>query len=442
MLRLAAASLLLLLTPAGASAAGVGYYPGSPTEGKVPGTSPSLSFRADPGEANAVSVTAVGMDLVFRDAGAPLAPIGPGLCSALGPQEVRCPRAAVLDVVLLDGNDTLALQGQTGVSRLDAFGGDGNDTLAGPQLAAPGVDFERSDLLVLAGGAGNDTLQGGDGPETLDGGEGDDVVRGGQAADVLRGGAGRDALFGEAGDDGLQGDPRDVPAAADALDGGPGRDRAFWDTTESVRVDLADPEPDGRVGEGDRLATVEDVVGGRGANALFGDAGPNRLTGRGSGPQELRGGGGNDVLVARSSASDSADGVLLDGGAGDDVLDGDFQPRCGGGRDVIPVSDVVRDCERVQLDGVTLGLKPLVRGGRVLLDVRREQTVITSRYGPKRRNLQLLRGFNDLLLAQRRLTFPRPGIVRLPLTRTGRALLRRGPTLVVLDDIRLLLVMG
>ena len=57
---------------------------------------------------------------------------------------------------------------------------------------------------VLLGGADDDTLTGGAGDDALDGGDGDDRLTGGTGDDELLGGAGRDVLYGGAGDDTLE----------------------------------------------------------------------------------------------------------------------------------------------------------------------------------------------------------------------------------------------
>ncbi|SDE42682.1 nidogen-like domain-containing protein [Ruegeria marina] len=72
----------------------------------------------------------------------------------------------------------------------NAWGGSGNDTIAGNWVA--------NELL---GFAGNDRLSGLAGNDTLDGGAGDDTLLGGAGGDQMFGGAGNDSLNGEAGGD-------------------------------------------------------------------------------------------------------------------------------------------------------------------------------------------------------------------------------------------------
>lgn len=79
------------------------------------------------------------------------------------------------------------------IERILLNGGASNNLFDGRQSNA---------LLVLSGGAGNDTLLGGSKADAIDGGDGDDVISGGGAADVLlAGGAGFDALYEEANTD-------------------------------------------------------------------------------------------------------------------------------------------------------------------------------------------------------------------------------------------------
>lgn len=72
----------------------------------------------------------------------------------------------------------------------NAWGGSGNDIIAGNAAA--------NELL---GFAGNDHLSGLGGNDTLDGGEGNDTLLGGAGGDQMFGGAGDDSLSGEAGSD-------------------------------------------------------------------------------------------------------------------------------------------------------------------------------------------------------------------------------------------------
>jgi uncharacterized delta-60 repeat protein len=139
------------------------------------------------------------------------------------------------------GNDSL--DGGVGPDRLS--GGDGVDTadyhtrtagvfLSLDNAANDGENGGRegdnliSNLEVVLGGAGNDSIVGAAGAETVFGGAGDDTIRGGDGNDYLAGGAGRDVIFGDGGNDQLI--ARD--GLADVLDGGAGFDRASVDAND------------------------------------------------------------------------------------------------------------------------------------------------------------------------------------------------------------------
>ncbi len=229
-----------------------------------------------------------------------------------------------------DGDD--ALDGGDGGDRLD--GGAGNDRLAGGtgnDTLDGGTENDR-----LVGGAGNDRLRGQDGADALDGGDGGDRLEGGAGDDRLAGGTGDDRLGGGAGDDRLMGGAGD-----DTLDGGRGGE-VRGDTVDygavaaKLRVDLNGMTAtiDGKavivhatgveIGR-DTLRNVETVLGGRGSDAMTGDAAANRFLG----------GAGNDVLKGNDGADtlDGGDGGdRLEGGAGDDRLAGGTgDDRLGGG---------------------------------------------------------------------------------------------------------------
>lgn len=136
----------------------------------------------------------------------------------------------------------------------------------------------------LSGGGGNDILVGGPGADDIRGGAGSDRLIGGTGADLLRPGSGRNEVS-----------------------GGSGRDTVdYTGDRRPLTVDLAL----GRTFAGraaiDRLAGVENAIGGREADRLSGDGGPNLLAG-GPGDDRIDGRGGSDWLI---------------GGPGNDILDG------------------------------------------------------------------------------------------------------------------------
>jgi len=142
---------------------------------------------------------------------------------------------------------------------------------------------------------------------TAEGGAGDDRLHGGAGFDDLGGGGGRDELYGDAGNDILSDGDRDEAAderapSADRIDGGDGDDLVSYHARKSpVSVDLADPRPDGALGENDVLTNVESSLGGRGRDRLAGNNGPNIIDG-GGGADRLFGRDGNDELAFREGS--------------------------------------------------------------------------------------------------------------------------------------------
>lgn len=159
----------------------------------------------------------------------------------------------------------------TGVTKLVAAGGAGNDTLDASGLTTLAVD--------LRGGAGNDTLLGGAAADVLMGDE-PGLAKTQLGADNVHGNGGDDTIFGDA--DGGEGAP-------DFLYGDDGNDLVQADGSE------------GSAASGDL------VQGGTGDDILIADGGEG-------GSDQLDGGAGRDLLVA-GLAHDT-----LHGGAGEDIL--------------------------------------------------------------------------------------------------------------------------
>jgi Ca2+-binding RTX toxin-like protein len=152
----------------------------------------------------------------------------------------------------------------------------------------------------------------------ITGTEGDDKypygteLRGTNGDDRMCGLAGDDSLVGFDGDDLLEGG-----ADADELWGGYGFDYASYQgSPEGVYVLLYSADgTDFGDAAGDRLYSVEGVVGSACDDFLLGDDGDNVL--RGGGGNDMVGGlGGNDALYGEAGDD------VLEGGAGDDVLEG------------------------------------------------------------------------------------------------------------------------
>lgn len=280
---LLAAAVLLLAAPGAARAAEVSVTYNCPKSDDPCET--QVRFQAAAGELNVLELSRAGGATRIADRGATIAP-GPG-CVATDAHTAVCEQGDA-SIDLGDGNDTATVRGKPQAGD-HVFGGDGDDRLTGFQSAS--------------GGPGADTLTGSD------------------FTDLLYGGEGSDRLLGAAGDDRLSGDGPEFSTAgeiaSDVLDGGPGADQAVYDRARAVRVDLADPGPDGGPGEADRLAGIEGAIGGSGTDTLIGDAGPN----------------------------------VLDGGRGDDRID------CGGGVDLVNDDDpLLTGCERLRIEGTPTNL--------------------------------------------------------------------------------------
>ena len=176
------------------------------------------------------------------------------------------------------------------------FGNAGDDRIGG-----------NEDHDTLNGGAGDDTLNGDEGDDTLNGGAGDDTLNGGEGRDVLNGGAGNDLLTG--GED------------SDEFNGGGGSDTVNLATPAPLFgvpvqgplvVDLAEGAADGEDGREDTYNSIENIIGGHGADTIYGDENNNVITG-GNGADTLYGRGGHDTL----DGGDGAD--TLEGGPGNDT---------------------------------------------------------------------------------------------------------------------------
>ncbi|WP_028067879.1 Ig-like domain-containing protein [Solirubrobacter soli] len=279
----------------------------------------TLTYTAEGGRANSVTIVAVGGLVGVRVGDDDLFAQPPGCTPLDGPPNTgyACP----------------------GVARVVVNAGDLDDSVT----AADDVPVP----LTIDGEAGNDDLGGGAGDDVLAGGDGQDQLAGGSGNDVLDGGAGDDTLDGEDG--------------SDRLLGGPGIDRARYvapSATPLYTVTLDGMTNDGRPGENDEVAAdVEnvtvaglragvpplDVIVVPQASTLIGDAGPNELTAD-DGDDTLVGGAGNDILT---------------GLGGDDTIDArdGFMDRvhCGPGTDAVTADtlDLVdSDCESVSVANV------------------------------------------------------------------------------------------
>ena len=198
-----------------------------------------------------------------------------------------------------------ASQAATVFASLSGAGADATLTLNGSTISLRNIDsgslIQTGHRIVI------DADAAGSGPATPDdglviGGIGHDALSGGAGNDVLLDlGGGNDTLRGAGGDDQLQGG-----AGGDLLDGGSGIDTARYNTSDAaVTVNLGADTAWGGHAAGDRLDSIEHLVGSRFGDTLIGDGAANRLDGF-SGDDLLRGGEGADILFG-STGFDTAD---------------------------------------------------------------------------------------------------------------------------------------
>jgi Ca2+-binding RTX toxin-like protein len=218
-------------------------------------------------------------------------------CTAT-PASATCPLPAALDSIVLAGiagDDTIEAGGFPASVGLVLSGGAGSDRLTGGEAS--------EDVLVDGLGAGADKLS------ALGG---DDALLHNGGADELLGGTGNDLFLSVSICDG------------ELLSGGEGRDNASWarlpGTEVDARLDLGtvgEPGPGEapRCGSGslDSMLEIEDLEGSESADVLFGSEGPNQLLGH-RGSDTYRALGGDDSILANSGDSDAA----IDCGEGND----------------------------------------------------------------------------------------------------------------------------
>ena len=184
---------------------------------------------------------------------------------------------------------------------------------------------------VLNGTAGNDTLSGGSGDDTINGLGGDDHLSGNAGNDRIDGGAGNDVIFGDRGadylvggdgNDSLGGGGDDV--SPDSMDGGAGDDAySVYDNdvivADSGGIDMVDAvDRDWTLGaEFEILRLISTTAGGTIRQVGTGNELANVLEGWVE--ATLYGLGGNDVLRTVNGFEN-----ILDGGSGNDTLNGAF----------------------------------------------------------------------------------------------------------------------
>ncbi|WP_428929917.1 hypothetical protein [Marinibacterium sp. SX1] len=253
-----------------------------------------------------------------------------------------------------DGADVL--QGGKGDDILQGL--DGGDTLIGGAGIDTAVYSESTGQLVVdmkdpsqnKGVAAGDTY---DGIENLVGSDGRDIFKGTTEDNFISGGNNKDSLVGRKGDDRLDGgadnDLLEGGPGADTLIGGTGSDRAMYKrATDPLTIDLANAGRNTGEAAGDSYVDIEEMVGGRADDFVWGDGAANRLWGR-EGNDEIHGRAGDDEIYGGHGDD------VLHGGAGNDILTGGGNHDSfvfDGGHDVI--TDFRPGIEEIHLDAAAL----------------------------------------------------------------------------------------
>ncbi|WP_421781244.1 hypothetical protein [Kiloniella litopenaei] len=258
------------------------------------------------------------------------------------------------------GNDWVYLQG-TGAANIDInainaenfIGGYQNDVINNSGSSRTYVYGATGDDIIN-GGSGQDILEGGQGADSLDGRAGFDylsyersfaevqvnlatkAVSGGDAegdtivgfegvigssySDVIVGDSQFNALFGLGGNDILSGG-----IGGDYLNGGLGSDTASYNSSNAaVQIDLKERIFNGGHATGDRLYSIENIIGSAFNDTLAGDEENNKIEG-GAGSDTLSGGEGTDTLSYASSSTgvnvNLETQVVSEGDATGDVVD-------------------------------------------------------------------------------------------------------------------------
>lgn len=301
-----------------------------------------VSFVANPGEVNALTVVANPGSVTITDTGAFISEASDS-CEGDGTITVVCTVSSLSWSASLDDmNDSLAAEGSGGG---EAYGGLGDDSLVGSNdntssewlSGGDGNDTLNTRNMVAADGPAGDQAFGGDGNDAVTGGNGDDFVSGGNGTDAVSAGDGDDSTF-----DGADGD-------GDSYDGGPGIDDiGFFGSMfgpgvapDAFAVDLIAGFGN-LVNNTPSTSTVvnfEDVSTPEGGDTVTGSDAPNVIFTA----------GGNDVVNPR------AGGDIVNVGHGDDTADSvdGFGDRvaCGPGADALRADqfDTHTNCESVSI---------------------------------------------------------------------------------------------
>lgn len=235
------------------------------------------------------------------------------------------------------GNDVI--KGGGGADHIN--GGEGFD-YATYNDSSVGVDVNLKTGMGKGGTAEGDMLvsieglEGSKYDDKLTGDGNDNVLKGGDGNDVLKGGGGADSLYGGTGNDVLE-----IDGVDDHAFGGDGTDTLVVNSDKGLKINLntgfVDPNPWDNAGAGhyggsaeygwgpgsfphapgtpDNITDIENVIGSKYDDAIYGNAQANNLSG-GNGDDLLSGLAGDDVI----SGGNGKD--IIYGGLGADWLSG------------------------------------------------------------------------------------------------------------------------
>jgi Ca2+-binding RTX toxin-like protein len=247
-----------------------------------------------------------------------------------------------------NGDGTDANNGDAGADEVLITAGTANDVMTVKQQGdvtrfdrtnAPfGIDMKEDEKLSITSFSGNDTLTTEAGvtlPMNIDAGSGDDTISTGEGADLIAAGDGNDTLNGNGGGDRLVGD-----RGNDTMNGGIGDDTLVWnngDGSDVMNGDAGTDRIEDNLGPGNDVSTLKNENGRVRYDRT--SAGAFSLSVATAELFELNTLGGSDSL---SVATDVTLPLAVDGGAGNDVLQGSWASDTidgGEGDDSIDVRD-------------------------------------------------------------------------------------------------------
>lgn len=287
-----------------------------------------LTYFADPGGTNEVSITGSGTTYTIEDRGANLSPTASG-CTSVTPQRLTCTGVTSATLSLGDRSDSvlastvsIPVAVNAGAGAAYVLTGSANDTVT----TGEGNDRVKSGAGddTVTTNAGGDTVLGEDGNDTITTGDGVDGIDAGNGADTISAGDGANTVVA-----GLGGDTVTSGSGADQIDGGDGDDNV---TSSGAGNDLVLGGPGAdilRGGDGDDNLKA-DAIGSSSItlpstnDQLFGEAGNDVLTDNGGGADAFDGGDGDDQLVARTSRNGTENFV---GGPGRDLVSYSYYKR-------------------------------------------------------------------------------------------------------------------